>query len=249
MKVSAASIAYILDAVKTAKLVGVDALIIEPGCLRGVDEKNTRVICHTDNVLPMEFGSIAITRIDTFVERLEMVRSMDGFTVEVEVMGNDPDRGTDKDKPGAMFAKSLTFKAKGVKLDYKATNPLIVKAPRNLKDRLKYRVRLNAETVSYMQKGKAAFGTDEFTLVLTDDGAVIEMTDINNDHLSYKITDTVGKELPDDRSAVGFTNRYSIPYLLPLFKLNPDRDFFVSERVGYLQTQVNNLTVCVLARQ
>jgi hypothetical protein len=251
MKLSTATVAYLQDVVKTAKFVGVDSIIIEPGCVRGVDETNSRVICHNQDVPELEFGSISITRLNVFLDRLNIARGIEGFSVDVETFGDDPTLLTEKDQKGAkaMFARSATFKAKGMKLDYKASNPLITKVPRSLKDRPKYRLALGHDAVVYLEKGKAAFGTDEFTLILDDSGATIELTDINNDHMSFVFTDKVTREIPEDTSPISYSQRFPIAKLLPLFKLNPETDLFVSERVGYIQTKINNLTVCILPRQ
>lgn len=247
MEIELTTLGYIQDVVKTAKLVGIESLIIEPGCIRGVDEKSTRVILHTKNVPAFDFGSIAISRIGVFTERLELAKTSTSFTIDAATHGTDATIQTGKDTPDAMYVRQLTFKGKGLKLDFRASNPVTVKCPRNLKDRMKYSFHLSSDALLYLQKAKSAFGTDEFELVLSNQGVSVNLTDINNDKLSFAVTEKV-ECLTDDESDFEFKRRFPIDVLLPLLKLDSNATLMMSERTGYIEMQVNNLTVCIMPR-
>lgn len=250
MKLDMATIAYIESVVKTAKAIGIDRLVIEPGFARGVDEEHSRALIHTTDVPVMPFGSIGINRLDIFTTRLEMAKSVSGFGVEVTTQGEDPLVVVDKDTPKGMFASALHFKSKGLKLDFKCSNPMILKSPRNLKDKMRYRLQMTPETVSFLSKGKSAFGTDEVTLIVNNDSEVsIELVDINNDRMSYQIASTVDREIEGDKAPISYSKSFSLSMMLSLFKLNPDCYFYVSERVGYIKMQVNSLDVNILPRK
>lgn len=248
MNIDLPTLGYIQNVIKTAKLVGLDALIIEPGMIRGVDVNATRVILHKTDVQELPFGSIAISRLDVFTERLELAKGVGTFTVEVKTQGEDPTIPTEKTVTKAMFAKQLTYKGKGLKLEFKASNPSTIKAPRNLNDRMKYSVQMTPEVLVYLQKAKTAFGTDEFDIVLDENGASITLVDINNDQMSFTFTDTVTNLVADDTTTPTMTRRFPIAIFLPLLKLEPTSTLQFSERTGYAQLLVNNLNVCIMPR-
>ena len=90
------------------------------------------------------FGSIGMNRLDIFVSRYELLRTQEKFSVEVDI---DEDAGC---------VRSIIMKAKGTKIDYRCAKPAGIKAPRQINDTLKHRVRLNADSVVLLQKASAA---------------------------------------------------------------------------------------------
>lgn len=247
MKLDTDIVNYIVDVVRTAKQVGLDRVVIEPGMTRGADEKVTRVMIHPTDIA-MPFGSVAINRIDVFLNRIDLAKSASGFHIEALTHGINPLTVVDKDNPKSMFATALQLKAKGVKLDYKCSNPLIVKSPRNAKDRLRYKLKMTPEAYTFMDKGKSAFGTDEFELIIEDSQVRMEMVDINNDRLSYEFGNEAHRLVDGDDAPISYQRRFVLEYIKPLFKTNPDMEFCVSDRVGYIQLLVNNFTINILPK-
>lgn len=247
MKLDPESLDYLVEVVKATKALGVESLIIEPDCIRAADEDIKRVVLHKQNVKPMPFGSIGITRLDVFLDRYELAKTTAGMYIEYTTRGEDP-MVCIKDDKNAMFAHTLQFKGKGLKLDFRPSNPLVIRAPRNMKDRLKYRLLVTDELTQFIDKGKRALGTDEFTLLINDEGAFIEMTDINNDKLSFQFADNVEKVNDDDEGKPMYSAAFPIAYVLPLFKNNSGSSFQISEKVGYIEMAVNNLTSLILPR-
>lgn len=249
MKLDPESLDYLVSVVKATKSLGVESLIIEPGRIRAADEDVKRVVLHVDDVQPLPFGSIGITRLDTFLNRYELAKSTAGMYVEYTTKGEDPLVGIKEDK-NAMFAHTLQFKGKGLKLDFRPSNPLVIRAPRTMNDKLKYRMLVTDELIQFITKGKSAFGTDEFTLLVNEDGAFIEMVDINNDKLSFQFSDAdaIERVIEDDTSKLSYNCSFPIAYVLPLFKDRAGSPFHVSERNGFIQMVVNNLTSLILPR-
>lgn len=232
MKLKPESVAYILNAVKTAKLVGIDNIIIEPDLLRAIDDNNTVVLFQNENVPQMEFGSIGLNRIDVLTARHDIASSQDGFSIEAVV--------NDKDD----YAKALTFKAKGIKVDYRCANPQTIKAPRQVNDQMKYEVQLNTEAVNVLQKGSVAMGADTMSII-SNNGVSFELSDINNDVFKHTFTEKV-KTL-DGSDDTSFAHRYSVKTLLALFKQNPENTFQIGQK-GILRFTLNGLTIFVLPR-
>jgi hypothetical protein len=227
MKLDKNSITYIQNVVETAKLVGIDSVIIEPNLVRGYE--NQVVIYQNENVPDMPFGSIGMNRLDVFTARYDIAKTQDQFTIEADI------------DEGSAFARSITMKAKGMKVDYRCANPTAIKAPRQINDTMKYRVSLNAEAVVYLQKAQAAMKAEHVTIV-SDDGVSFELSDVNNDTFKYKFADKV-QVLTDGNGK--FAHRYPIKVILSLFKQNATGHFDIGAK-GMAAFSINDLKVFVL---
>lgn len=239
MKIDQASLAYVQNVVKTAELVKIGNIIIEPGKVRAIDDDRLVVLFQEKNVPDMPFGAIGLNRIDVFSNRFEMSRTMDNF--EMTAVVESPDNGQ-------AFARALVMKGKGIKVDYRCANPLTIQAPKSINDTIKYRVQLTAEAVLLLQKGMSAMSATEVAFVGDKDGVSFEMSDINCDVLTYKFASVVD-DVSDAKSAADptFNHRYPIKTLLPLFKTNPDGYFYLTTR-GMLKVVVNDLDLYVLPK-
>lgn len=234
MKLDQTTLKYIQDAVRTAELAKINNIIIEPGRVRAIDDDRTVVIFQEHNIPDMPFGSIGINRISTFSDRFEIARSMEGFNVEVVV------KGADTETP---WAQALTFKGKGIKVDYRCANPLTIQAPKTLNDATKFKVTMTPEALALMQKGQTAMKSDVITLFGGPDGVFFEMADINADALTYKIADEF--ECVSGGDGEEFTHKYQVKTLLPLLKTCSNGSFFITNR-GMAKITVNNLDVFVV---
>jgi hypothetical protein len=231
MKLDTDEISYIQKVVRTAQMVNIDNIIIEPDKVRAIDDDKTVVLYEDENVPDMGFGSIGLNRISVFTSRLDIAKTQENFTIDAE----NPDEGE--------YARSLTMKAKGVKIDYRCANPATIQAPRQVNDTLKYRVQLNAEAVVMLQKGQAAMSAETVTIVSNSKGVTFEIVDINNDTFSYTFTDDV--EALDDGDDTNFAHRYPIKILIPLFKHNYEGTFSIGQK-GILNIAVDGLNLFVL---
>jgi hypothetical protein len=230
MKLDQETISYLLNVVKTARLVGIDNIIIEPNLVRAMDDANTVVLFQNKDVMEMPFGSIGLTRTDAFMARYEVARSQDKFTMEA-VVHDDTE-----------YARSLVMKGKGVKIDYRCGDPSKIKAPRQVNDTLMFSVGLTGEAVAILQKGQAAMGVDTVSVV-SNDGVSFELTDVNGDTFKYTFADDA-EPLSDDTNTK-FVHRYPVKTLLALFKNNPEGKFSIGAK-GILSFPINGVTVFVL---
>jgi len=230
MKLTQDLIDFIETVVKTGQSVNIDNVIIEPDMVRAIDDARTVVLYQDSDVPEMPFGSIGLNRISVFLSRLEIAKTQDNFTLDVVV--ND----------GEEYARSIAMKGTGLKVDYRCANPTTIQAPRQINDNLVYRIQLNAEAVSLLQKGQVAMGSETVTIV-NDDGVSFELTDVNSD--AFKHTFAPDVELLDEDAPASFTHRYPAKTLLALFKQNPDGHFDIGEK-GILNITVNGLDIYVL---
>jgi hypothetical protein len=237
MKVDQLSLAYIENVVATAHLIGIDNIIIEPDRVRAVDEDSTAILLQITGVPVLPFGSIGLNRIDIFSSRYAIAKSVDNFEMVAVVDGPED----------AQYARALTMKAKGIKIDYRCANPATIRAPKGLNDAVKFRARMHPEAVLHMHKGASAMESDELTMIGATDSVSFEMADVNGDKLTFKFGDAVDNVLAGDTSEAKFSHRYPIKLLQTLFKANPDGYFYVTSR-GMLKVTINNLDVYVLPR-
>lgn len=233
MKLTPQSVAYILNVVKTAKIVGIDNVIVEPGLVRAMDDDNSVVLFQNENVHELECGSVGLTRIDVLMARYDIAQSQTGFAVEAKVADDEE------------WARSLTLSSKGVKIDYRCANPQQIKAPKQVNDDMLFEVQLNGDAVVLLQKGQSAMSTDVVSIIGDSEGVSFKLVDVNNDVFKHTFTDSVTNIKGDDKSS--FAHRYPIKTLLALFKHNPDGLFKIGAK-GILSFPINGLTVFVLPR-
>ncbi len=237
MKLSSESLSFIQRVVNTADLVKIESIIIEPKVVRAIDDNHTVFILQTTDVPDMEFGSIGLNRTNVFTSRFELGKTMTDFSVDATVEGKEP----------AMYARALTMKAKGIKVDYRCANPNLIKAPKQLHDTLAYQVQIDPEVVLMMQKGQAAMSADEITFVGNSDGVFFEMSDINADKMNYQFANKATRLDDEDDMPVAFVHAYALKTLLPLFKINPTGCFTLTTQ-GILKIVINGLDVYVMPR-
>ncbi len=229
MKLDTTTISYIQNIVKTAQMVGIDNVIIEPERVRAIDDNKTVVLFQDKDVPELPFGSIGLNRIDVFQSRLDIVKTQPDFSIEAVSEGE--------------FVRSLNMKSKGTKVDYRCANPATIQAPRQVNDVMKHRVQLNAEAVLMLQKGQAAMGAETVTFISNKEGVSFELSDINSDVFAHTVSKSATSLTGDVDK--GFVHRWPIKILLPLFKYNVDGYFDIGQK-GILSISVNGLTIFVL---
>lgn len=231
MKLDAITISYLQTVVKTAKLVNIDSVIIEPNIVRAIADDNSVVILQNKDVPDMPFGSIGMNRLDLFNSRYELLRSQEKFSVEADI---------DED---AKCVRSIIMKAKGTKIDYRCAKPQTIKAPRQINDTLKHRVKVNGDTVVLLNKAVSAMTGPEHVTLISNEGVSLELSDINNDTFKHTFMEKAETLTPD--ASGKFAHRYFVKTLLPLLKQDSEGHFDVGAK-GILAFYVNNLTVYVL---
>lgn len=238
MKVDQESLGYINKVVSTARLFGIDGIIIEPGRVRAVDEDSSVLILHTNKVPEMPFGSIGLNRTDLFSTRYEVAAGVENFSMEATIEGPD----------GATYARALTMKSKGIKIDYRCANPATIRAPKSLNgDAPKYQGTMYANIVKYLSKAASAMESDEVLIVGDENGVNIEVTDINGDKLSYQCSDAPTYIGDGEDPGVKFAHRYPTKLIQTLFKNNIEGRYIISTR-GMIRVAINGLDVSVLPR-
>lgn len=233
MKLSKDLVSYIRNAVKVAKIVGIESIAIEKDLIRAMDENKTVVICHTTDVPDLPFDGIGIGRLDLFSSRFALVDGRDGFSTEAEINNKD---NLDQ-------VSQLIFKATGIKIEYRCAESSKIKAPKVIKDPMKYEFKLTADGVDTLVKAQNAMGVDFVTVISNKKGVTFELVDTNNDVFSHEFADQA-VDL-EERTEVEFVHRYPVKTLIALFKQNSSQPVEVSGK-GILKSVINGLDVFVL---
>lgn len=247
MKVDAQSLAYIQNVVKTAQLVKINNIIIEPNKVRAIDDDKTVVMFQDADVPEMPFDSIGLNRIDVFMNRFDIAKAMDKFELEA-IMPAVENVTVPTDKATPKFARALVMTAKGTRIDYRCANPGTIQAPKVINDTVKFEIEMNPEAVVLMTKGQSAMTAEDVALISDEDGVRFEMTDINGDAFTYKFADKV--KLIDkkaDGKDTNFTHKYPLKVILPLLKVSSTSPIQITSR-GMAKIVVNGLDMYVIQR-
>lgn len=244
MKLTVEELDFIQGVIKTANSLDVAGVIIEPGKVRAMDEDQTIFLFQDKGIPPMQFGSIALNRLDAFSTRLEITRAQPNFEIEVVTTGTNATLGYDKydaqsSDAAPMWVRAINMKADKINLDYRCANPMTVKAPKNRAGANVYSISITPELLVMLQKGKNAMKSKEVKLIGNKKGATIEISDINSDTLSYHFNDTIQCHNGDEPN---FSYTYIIDDILPILKTNPTGTFSLTAR-GSLRYTVNGLDV------
>jgi hypothetical protein len=245
MKFSKDLVDYIRNVIKVARLAGIESVAIERidpprgetknVIVRAIDENKTVVICHTDTIsecLPVH--GIGIGRLDLFSSRLALVMDRPGFVTEAEVISKD---GQDQ-------VSRITFKAQGIKVDYRCANTVTIRAPKAINDPIKYEFTLDTDSIDTLIKAQNAMGVDFVTVISNESkGMCFELMDANKDIFSHEFSAQAVSIV--DRDDVEFVHRYPIKSLIPLIKQNSPHTIQVSER-GIMKIDVSGINVFVL---
>lgn len=236
MKIPQSNIDYIQNVVKTVQTVGMDKVAIESGVVRGVTDDKTVFILQTENVPTFEFGSIGISKLPVFQNRLNIVREQSNFSVEASSIKNTSE---------GSYVHTLTMRAAGIKVDFTCCNPKILMGVREFRDQMKVEIDLDPEIVKVLQRGINAMGGKMITIVNNEKETFFEVLDDSNDVFKYTLPT---KCIPlIENVDPSFVFRYPADVILSLFKQNPEGSFRVGNR-GILNVAVNNLNMYVMQR-
>lgn len=248
MQITTKEMEFVQRVIKTAMLVGIENIIIEPGKVRAMDEAQTVVLFQDNNISDLSFGSIGINRINTFNDRVELAKSGDNFKIEATTDGIDNTMGFDRWNPDTdvrppMWVRSLLFTSKGMKIEYRCASPKTIKAPKQRAGVTQYSVDINPEMLDMIRKGKAAMKSKFVSIVGDEHGASIEISDDNSDVMTFHFADFVNTTGPEP----DFSYKYEIDQLLPVLKTNPTGTISITAR-GSLVFEVNGIDIFLMAR-
>lgn len=234
MNIDAISLQYVQTVIKTAQLADMDNVIIEPDCVRAINLARNAVIIHTENVPSMPFGSIGLTRLHQYESRVNLITSLGDVAVEATT-DTSPSNGQ-------QFVRSLTFKNRKAKVEYRCANPTTMKLPRNIPDEFCFPVRITPEMIRILKQCKDAMKASTF--FLTGDqtnGINLIVQNENGDTFTYQVSDLFDS-LNDETS---FKFMYETKLAVGLLEASPNASCVISKR-GVWRLPINGLTTYII---
>lgn len=239
MKLTTDSIAALDQLVQTAMIAGLKKLVIEPGKVRGIDEKQSVVIISTTNVPDLNGKQVGINRIDQLSARINLVKSQGDLSIEAtESQSNTADISLldlSVGKTKAQFRCASVEAVKGV--------------PKNITDTLVWDIKVSAKTLPTITQGVSAMGSEQVTIASRDGKTVsFECVDTNKD-----VFTTDAEEAPiwtgTGTAGTSFCQKYPAKTLLALIKEALKTEPQVTLRLGeggILNLEVNKFNFYVI---
>jgi len=156
---------FLIELVRTLASAKMDKAVIDDLGARAIDESGT--VALMGEKIPEFPGSLGLTRVSQLKSRLDLVDGKPEFVIEYSLNEED-------------FIKSLTFKAVGIKADYRTGNPNDIRAPKRVLDKLLTSFHLSTFLVSQLQSAIGAFGPAkniQFSLI---DGKILGLVEDEN---------------------------------------------------------------------
>lgn len=234
MKLEKEEIVQLQSILTAAQVIGVDDIVIEPDKIRAMDEKKTVVIFHQSDIPQFGFGSLGLTRINSFMKRVDIVKSQENFIID-----------TMESQDGS-WVQSLLLKAKGTKIQHNCNKPEIIQVPKQIGDAMTYQLHLNAEGVMMLQKGRDAMKGNENVIIQSNsDGVCFKFSDDSGDNFTYTFADEVVNI--NGGKGTDFITKLPTKTLLSMFKTNTEGTIEIGGK-GTLKFNVEGFDVYVLPR-
>jgi hypothetical protein len=234
MKLTKEQISQLDFATSAAIAAGIDKLIIEPGKIRGVDEKKTVVLISEDNVPDFGGKTLGLNRLALFQDRINLVKEADNFSIEL-LSG----------KSGTEISQ-VNLSGGNTKTSFKCASSETIKGiPKGINDTWTVAFDVSKANLDFVTRAVSAMSSETITLTCKDKKTVeVELFDINKDAFSSTLATTVNS-LSD--TAVSFAYNYPAKTLLPLLKkIGGDSLTFVIGEKGILQVFMNGHAIMIL---
>lgn len=207
MRLTTDSIHLLDKLVTTALVAGLKKLIIEPGKIRGIDEKQTVALISTDNVPDLDGKQVGINRITELSARINLVKGEGDLLIEATEGANKLDISLldlNVGKTKAQFRCASVEAVKGV--------------PKNITDKLVWVINVDSKMLPILGQAVSAMTADAITIASRDGQTVsFECVDSNKDVFTTDAEEApkwVGQGTP----ATSFCQKFPQKTLLALLK-------------------------------
>ena len=234
MKLSTDSISSLEKVLSTCAIAGIDAIVIEDGALRGVNEDKTCVIIaqypHPGVPKIKEGFKMGLSRLGILANRLALFKADPQMTVDAK----ENERGD---------ISSLDIVSPSAKIQFRCTAAGLIKAPKRVNDVEKNKVEIQKEQIPFILSGAKSMSAKRVVIASKNDGVFFEFTDTNQDTFSVKVAEAIGEI---------FAHHFPAEVFLPLVRAavnNNSDDETISLSIGEVGTvniQVNGYTLTIL---
>jgi hypothetical protein len=225
--------------IDTCYITGIDKFIIDKNSIRGMaDDMDSGIFLlqkFTESLTALEFDSIGIGRVGVLKTRLNLM-DQEGQILFVTRPKGDSETVVSK----------LILKGKKTTVEYSCTDPVHIKAPKNINDEFVFEFDITQDTIKIMSKIISAISVDHISFSSEKDGSVrFKATDSEGDLFNHMISESYISTESDN-----FFFSYKIKLLLPLLKnafTNVKNLHVTISKRGYLQFKINDLNIYILS--
>lgn len=229
---STTTLTQITQAIKVAKLFGVETLIVDVDKIRGVN--NARTIGIYDENLSIDIeGSIGINRIDVLSNRLSLLEGKSDYVVDCVI----------DEKTGD--TKSLVMKTNRAKVEYRCARLKSMKAPNKIDDRI-YKFEIDEDVVSILTRADSAMRADTLCILCDDNNITYQFMDANGDVFQYESA-TKMINLIDD-APINMVREYPVKLIMLAIKNNTTGNFYITEKKVF-NADINGINVYITSKQ
>lgn len=232
-KLSKTSVKLLKDAINTASILGMEKLVIDQHSIRGESlENSTLMLLKFPEDMELEFGAMAITRVQELVSRMRILGSDGDIIPEFKTRDS-----------GDQFVFRLKFKRGRTSVEFKCADPAYVKAPKAFNDPDSYRFSVVPEDVEILLSAKAVMQTERITFIGKDDGSVsVTASASEGDKMVHEI-DSEFERLNDANDS--FTYSYKTKILFPVLKgllsSSGEEETITISRRGIIKVYINDI--------
>lgn len=218
--------------INVAKTVKIESIVFEDGYVFGMDESRCVLLFNPNLTIDLPFKSIAITRVDAFISRLDASKSGDDLSIHYVLDESNT------------YVKSMLFKNKGLKIDYRCGDPSKIKTLRKINDDIMCKFNISDDDIKTIIRGCNAMNAANLTII-GNNSISYEMSDINGDIFKYE-SNRMMTYLTSD-SSFKFANQYQVKLLLSMLKNKPNGTIAIGVN-GSLHLEVDDVFLILLPR-
>lgn len=239
MKLSTDAINQLNLLVQTAMIAGLKKLVIEPGKVRGIDEKQSVVVISSTNVPDLNGKQIGINRIDQLSARINLVKSQGDLSIEAT-----------PSQQNAADISILDLSVGKTKAQFRCASVEAVKGvPKNITDTLVWEIKVGSKALPTITQGVSAMGSEQLTIASRDGKTVsFECVDTNKDVFTTD-SDVPPNWIGDGTAGTSFCQKYPAKTLLALIKEAAKTEDPVTLKLGeggILNLEVNKFNFYII---
>ncbi len=207
MKLSKQSVDHLKILLQTMAIPKIDRIVIEDGCVRGIDEDQTVVIISDQNIPDFGGFTVGLHRLSTLSSRINLLEAAGDLSVEAVEKNKDIEK--------------FNISAKGTKFEFKCARADMIKAPKKVNEDFIWEVLVSPEAIKLSISATNTMDSEQIALCSKASGEVsFEVVDsVTKDTFSTVIaTDAKWLADEDDRQSQSFVHYYTVKTIVPLLK-------------------------------
>lgn len=236
MKLEKSVIDYMTNIVNTANAIGIEDVVLDDTSVLGSAPNNVVAIIHKrdteENPVELPFSKVGLARIPLLVSRLNVLKSVDQFAMDVVV---------DEEEK---FVRMIKLSAKNyASAEYRCANCDTINKSSKVNDVPRFEIKVSSSLLTELNKimvGWSNKGNRDIVMITgTEDGVYLEKTDSARDKVSF-LFDTQARAVNEKDEVENFSFKYLGGVLKDILSVSPNMEVRIGKR-GTLFFNINGL--------